>query len=110
MQPIYNKYLPIKGYKAINLFGIIFARSESKPLSQIDINHEKIHSRQMQEMLFVFFYLWYVVEWLVRLIQYQNTTDAYYNISFEREAHKNQSNPDYLKTRHIWEFRKYLRQ
>lgn len=25
---IYNKYLPIKGYVAINLFGLVFARKE----------------------------------------------------------------------------------
>nr|DAM03170.1 MAG TPA: hypothetical protein [Caudoviricetes sp.] len=32
MKVIYNKYLPIKGYVAINLFGIIFARKEFKPI------------------------------------------------------------------------------
>lgn len=38
---IKNNIIPFKGYKAINLFGIIFTR---KDLNEIDINHEKIHT------------------------------------------------------------------
>jgi hypothetical protein len=39
---IVNDIIPFKGYKAINLFGIIFAREK---LNEIDINHERIHTR-----------------------------------------------------------------
>ena len=108
MKVIYSKYLPIKGYVAINLFGIIFAREEFKPLSKVTENHEAIHTAQMRELLYVFFYLWYVIEWIIRLIQYRDRKEAYLNISFEREAYKNQSDLGYLKYRKKYEFRKYL--
>nr|DAX08762.1 MAG TPA: hypothetical protein [Bacteriophage sp.] len=39
---IKNKFIPFKGYKAINLFGILFTKDS---LSNIDINHEKIHTK-----------------------------------------------------------------
>jgi hypothetical protein len=40
----------------------------------------------MKEMLYIPFYLWYGVEWLVKLFCKGN---AYRNISFEREAYDN---------------------
>ena len=108
MKTIYNKYIPIKGYVAINLFGIIFARKEFNPLSRITENHERIHTAQMKELLFVFFYLWYGIEWVIRLFQYRDRKEAYFNVSFEREAYRNQSDLSYLKYRKKYEFRKYL--
>lgn len=108
MKVIYNKYIPIKGYVAINLFGIIFARKEFNPLSRITENHERIHTAQMKELLFVFFYLWYGIEWLVRLFQYQDSKETYLNISFEREAYQNQYDPGYLKVRKNYQNLKYL--
>lgn len=108
MKIIYNKYLPLKGYVAINLFGLIFARKEFKPLSRITENHERIHTAQIRELLFVFFYIWYGIEWLVRLFQYRDRKVAYLNISFEREAYSNQKDRSYIKVRKKYEFRKYL--
>ena len=96
MKIIINNILPTKGFKCINLFGILFCR---KQLNKIDINHETIHTKQMQELLYIFFYLWYVIEYLVKLIIYRNTKLAYRNISFEREAYQNQYNLDYLNNR-----------
>ncbi|SHF48810.1 hypothetical protein [Dysgonomonas macrotermitis] len=108
MKIIYNNILPIKGYIAINLFGIIFARKEYKQISDTILNHEQIHTKQMQELLYLFFYLWYGIEWIVRLIQYRNAKAAYYNISFEREAYSNQVDLGYLGVRKRFEFIKYL--
>ena len=48
MKVIYNKIIPFKGYKAITIWPFIFAR---KKLSEIDINHEKIHLAQQLELL-----------------------------------------------------------
>lgn len=63
MKIIYNKILPIKGYKIINLFGILFVRINSdgtKPkILEEDINHEAIHTVQMKELLYIGFYIWY---------------------------------------------------
>ena len=96
MKIIINNILPPKGFKCINLFGILFCRRQ---LNKIDVNHETIHTKQMQELLYIFFYLWYVIEYLVKLIIYRNTKLAYRNISFEKEAYQNQYNLDYLNNR-----------
>ena len=48
MKIIYNKIIPFKGFLAINLFGFLFAR---KKLTEVNINHEKIHTEQMKELL-----------------------------------------------------------
>lgn len=93
---IYNNIIPFKGFKAINLFGIIFAR---KQLNQIDINHENIHTAQMKELLYIGFYIWYLIEWILRLILVKDSIKAYKMISFEVEAYKEQDNLDYLRNR-----------
>ena len=41
------------------------------------INHESIHTAQMKEMLYLGFYLWYGIEWFVKLIKYRNGYKAY---------------------------------
>lgn len=97
MKVIYNKYLPFKGFCAINLFGVLFARYECNPVVPHIINHEKIHTAQMKELLYVGFYVAYLFEWLYRLLFHTKT--AYRGISFEVEAYKNQYNYTYLKNR-----------
>ena len=72
------------------------------------MNHEKIHLRQQLELLILPFYIFYTIEFLVRLIQYKNWYLAYKNLSFEREAYYNEFNLNYLKQRRIWQFIKYL--
>ena len=108
MKIVRNNIIPFKGYKAVNLFGILFVRGDSV-IGSVDINHESIHTAQMKEMLYVFFYLWYVIEWLVRLVQYRNARTAYRNISFEREAYMNQGNMGYLQGRGRYAWVKYLK-
>ena len=102
---IRNKYIPFQGYKAMNLFGVLFVRGSAR-IDDITLNHEKIHTAQIKELWYVFFYLWYVTEWLIRLFMKGN---AYRNISFEREAYDNQYDLDYLKSRKRFDFIKYLR-
>ena len=80
---IYNKLIPFEGFKAINLFGIIFAR---KPLTPGDLAHERVHTQQMKELLYIGFYLIYLIEWAVRLAKHGKKR-AYYMISFEQEAY-----------------------
>lgn len=109
MKIIRNNIIPFKGYKAVNLFGILFVRGDAV-IGSVDINHEEIHTAQMKEMLYVFFYLWYGVEWVVRLIQYGKAHTAYRNISFEREAYANQSSMGYLQGRKRYAWLKYMRQ
>lgn len=105
MKIIYNNILPLPGFKAINLFGIVFAK-KGRALNEIEINHEAIHTAQMKEMWYVFFYLWYIIEWIVRLFQEGN---AYKNISFEQEAYANQIWAKYyLKERERFAWFEYI--
>lgn len=54
------------------------------------INHEKIHIIQQIECLIIPFYLIYIFEYIFK---------GYKNISFEKEAFKNELNLSYLKKR-----------
>jgi hypothetical protein len=106
MRIVINKIIPFgKNFYAINLFGVLFVKG---PCSPMLINHEKIHTAQMKDLLYLFFYLAYVVEWLVRLLQFRNGYEAYRNISFEREAYANQKNLKYLNGRKRYSFLNYL--
>ena len=91
MKIIRNKYIPFKGFRAINLFGILFVRGNTI-INDRTIRHEAIHTAQMKEMLYIFFYLWYLIEWIIRLFMKGN---AYRNISFEREAYSNEKDLSY---------------
>lgn len=106
MPVIKNKILPIgKNFYAINLFGIIFAKGNCNIYV---LNHEKIHTRQMLELLILPFYLFYIIEWLIRLLQYRDSYKAYSSISFEREAYGNQNNLAYTKRRKPFSFLYYF--
>lgn len=106
MKIILNKTIPFgKRYYAVNLFGVLFAKG---PCSPQTINHEKIHTAQIKELLFIFFYIWYGIEWVFKLIVYRNSFLAYKNISFEREAYANGLNPEYLKGRKRFAFVGYI--
>jgi len=61
------------------------------------INHEMIHLQQTLELLVIPFYILYVVEYIIKVFIYLDK--AYMSISFEREAHDNDDNLDYLKNR-----------
>lgn len=98
MKVIYNRLIPFKGYKCVNLFGVLFVR-EGCTMTATDYNHEAIHTTQMKELLYVPFYLLYVLEWLWHLIRPRDTRAAYRAISFEREAYAHEGEADYLKTR-----------
>lgn len=99
MKIIYNNIIPFKGFLAINLFGVLFVRGTWRDVNARLLNHEKIHTAQMRELGYVFFYVLYLLEWLYRLTKEGN---AYRNISFEREAYENESNLEYLQTRKKW--------
>ena len=106
MRIIYNRILPVTGFKAMNLFGVLFVR-KGAILGEKVLNHELIHTAQMKELLYVFFYLWYVVDWLVKLVIYRNFRDAYVNVVFEREAYANDEDENYLKDRKRFAFIRY---
>ncbi len=106
MKIIYNKIIPFgKHFHAINLFGVLFAKG---PCNMVVMNHERIHTAQIKELAYIFFYIMYLIEWLIRIIQYRGYIKGYRNISFEREAYDNQDNLSYLSNRRRYNFVKYF--
>ena len=101
MNVIYNKIIPFKGFKCVNLFGILFVRVGCK-MSEIDYNHEAIHKAQMKELLYIGFYILYLTEWVWYLVRLRNANAAYHAISFEREAYKHENDMEYLETRKMF--------
>lgn len=105
---LYSKYLVPKGFRGMALFPFVFVKFKKDKENLIFINHERIHLRQQLEMLVFPFFIWYFLEYLVRLMQYKNRNLAYKNISFEREAYANEQNLNYLKQKSLWRFLKYV--
>lgn len=103
MKIVYNNLIPFKGFAAINIFGVLFVRKGVKVTEKM-INHEMIHTAQMKEMFYIFFYLWYFVEWLIRL----PFGNAYRSISFEVEAYMFDDCEEYLMNRESLKWIDYL--
>lgn len=111
MKIIKNSIIPFPGFAAINLFGFLFTRSSN--LSEKTINHESIHTEQMKETLYIFFYIWYGTEYVIRLAQVLYKKDytahqAYKDISFEQEAYKYDDDLEYIKNRKRYSWLKFL--
>jgi len=103
-----SKYIIPKNYTGLAVYPFIFLKNKSLSDNWVLINHERIHLKQQKELLWIFFFLWYVIEFFVHLIRLRNWNKAYHNISFEKEAYDNEGNPNYLKDRKVWSFMKYL--
>lgn len=126
MKVVYSKILPIKGYFAMNLFGVCFIRKEYKGYEgttymESSINHESIHTCQILDFTPVWmpqwlrltvggiiFYLLYFLEWIFRLLTPPMKT-AYRDISFEREAYHNDNNFSYIEGRKRFSWIKYIK-
>ncbi len=85
-----------------------FILFNKKSPGKVLLNHECIHLRQQLEMGLLLFYLWYFIEYAIRLIQYRQHYLAYMHISFEQEAYRNETDFDYLIQRKFWAFLKYI--
>lgn len=95
--------------RGIALFPFILLNSKDLKNNKTIINHERIHLKQQSELLVIPFYIWYLVEFIIRFSQHYNFRKAYENISFEREAFTNDKNLEYLSTRKYWSFTRYLK-
>lgn len=110
---IYNskfiKYFCLKGVEAITIAPFIFVRNST--IDKEVINHEKVHIKQNIEitsisfiiiligsiflnfsiicsLLSIFlFYIWYLLEWVIKLLIIKDSYKAYRSISFEIEAY-----------------------
>ena len=111
MKIISNRLITFRGFSAINLLGFIFVREDCRADSVL-LRHEAIHTRQMREMGYLPFYVWYLAEWVLRFLYALFTLhrvtkkerrhhfhEAYARLLFEREAYRHDSETDYLSRR-----------
>ena len=109
MKLVYNNIIPFNGYLAMCIFPFIFVRKDARALKTTDINHETIHGKQQIELLWVLFFVWYGIEWFIRLVAYGFDCHlAYKNISFEQEAYLHEDDLIYLNNRKLFASWKYL--
>lgn len=114
----------LRGCSTITIGPFVLTKYTKERMPQDVRNHECTHTRQWIELacasgliLFglmvwldlsvwwillagVTFYVWYVVEWLVRLAVYavkRNGKNAYRMISFEQEAYAHEDDNNYLE-------------
>lgn len=106
---VFSKYLIPKGYVGLAIFPFVILKNKGFKDDVTLINHERIHLKQQQEMFIILFYVLYVFEFTIRLVQYKNWYKAYRNISFEREAYLNEHDLSYTKNKIVWSFIKYYK-
>lgn len=102
-----SRFLVPKGFSGITLFPFVFFRERRFRYDAVFVNHERIHLRQQIELLILPFFVWYGLEFIVRLMILRNVDLAYRSISFEREAYENEKDLSYLKERSFWNFFKF---
>ncbi|MAP55514.1 hypothetical protein [Altibacter sp.] len=105
---VVNRFLLRKNFLGITLWPFIILKHASLREDVIFLNHERIHFRQQIELLVLPFYVWYLLEYGIRLLRYRDRYKAYRNISFEREAYRHEKDLDYLKKRSFWRFIYFL--
>ena len=118
----------------ITLGPFVFSKLTEDNIPQRVRNHETCHSYQWIEMATVTgcaililqlvlgispwwylvaaiaFYIWYAVEWLVRLLVYKDAKMAYRKVSFEQEAYSSEHNCNYIENRLLFSgWLQYLR-
>lgn len=105
MKIVQNNIIPTKNFQALTVWPFIFSR---KALKDDAVNHATIHAMQQKEMLVILFFVWYGVEWLIRLIVHRNTFEAYRNISLEQEAYLREKDLTYLDERKHYAWVRYI--
>ena len=105
---IRNNLVPFPNYKAMTIWPFIFVRRGVWYSNDTD-RHERIHGRQQLEMLLLLFYLWYGVEYIIRLCITRDRDRAYRTISFEQEAYDHDRDEQYLQHRRWYAWLMYLR-
>lgn len=129
------KLILAKNYTAITLFFNSFFKYDEEVYEWDNINHECIHQVQQIEcfilgliigiivaglgapwwiipiMAFGFFYLWYGIEYLIifTFAGWDKQNDRYHDVSFEEEAHSNDTEWDYLKERLPFSWMSYIK-
>ena len=72
------------------------------------VTHESIHILQYNELYVIGFLAIYLYDWLRGLWKYTEPREAYRRIRFEQEAREHQDDPEYLKQREPFAWKKYF--
>ncbi len=102
---IHISFLPAEG---MAIFPFIFVRKKIYKTDALLLRHEKIHLRQQAEMIVIFFYLFYLLNYLFNLLLYRNHRQAYLKIIFEKEAYSMEGEVDYLRKRRPFAWVKFI--
>jgi hypothetical protein len=94
--------------RAITFYPFILIRHKEDLDNKILLNHEKIHLVQQKELLLIGFYILYVYYFFKLRKYFVNNTVAYRAIPFEKEAKLNEKDLDYLNSRKIYTWKKYV--
>lgn len=105
---IVQPFLVPRRSSGITLWPFIVVRKKEQKHNTTLLNHERIHIRQQLELLIIPFYIWYGIEFLIRLVSLKNWDKAYKAIAFEKEAYSNELDLEYLKQRPFWRFLGYF--
>lgn len=111
MKIVRTRFIPFKGFAAMNFFGFLLVRKDYdiKRISDVTINHEKIHTEQMRELGYIPYYILYILEWLIKMILLFSTDKAYKALASEREAYENQADFGYIRgSRKRWKWMKNI--
>jgi len=100
-------FIRIFGINGITLFPFILLKNKKLKEDKRVINHENIHIQQQVELLVIPFFLIYILEWFIKKLM-NGRENAYWKISFEKEAHLNDTELDYLEKRKRYASFKYL--
>ena len=130
---IFNNIIPFNGFKAITIWPWVFVRKDASKWTLTDERHETTHLCQQEEVMAISaiilsllsflavvswwwllfapfaFYLFYLLEWLIRIALYGfDSKLAYYNIGFEQEAYLHQDTVGYNDGRKKMAWCRYL--
>ncbi len=100
--------VPFMTSAGMTIFPFILINDKALKKDEVLIGHETIHLMQEAELLVLFFYIFYVVNYLYNRVRYKDHNQAYENICFEREAYANEHDAEYLDNRKFWSWVKYL--
>jgi len=102
---IRTNYIVPPGYGAISIYPLVFIRPEvDTPTLR---NHENIHGKQIEELLWGPFYALYAVFYIWGLLKYRNHQRAYRQNPFEQEAYAYENHPRHLYDRGWYHWRRF---
>ncbi|RZK79856.1 MAG: hypothetical protein EOO85_02515 [Pedobacter sp.] len=94
--------------QAMALYPFMLFKNSKLKLDNRLIRHEQIHFKQQLELLIVFFYILYLLNYLINLVRFRKHDKAYFQICFEKEAYQNDHDLEYMKNRKLFSWIKLI--